>query len=170
MKSSIGMGKGMAVAVLLCGSLLADAPLLAGDGDIIIIRTVQPRSATRLPLTPDPKPLAINPRDLSGKPAQNHTSNIGNTVTRSLGELSDGDFAGISSGQGLGGAGRALNAPSAGAVNHQPNGITNQTLNGNVGQANHRNGGGGAGLAGVPSQVNRSLQQGLRPLQMLTGQ
>lgn len=171
MKRLIWMGKGLTVTAALCAALVMNSPLLLADeGDIVIIRTVQPRNATRLPLTPDPRPMAINPRTLTDTQTQGQPKAIGSIVKRSLnGELNDNDFSTVSSGQGLNSAGRLLQVPTPSLGSTLP-GTTNQAVNGSGVLPGASNAGGGAALANVPGQINRSLQQGLRPLHMLTGQ
>lgn len=145
---------GLLVSVMSGFALAPSA--LAADGDIIIMREVQPRSATRPPLAPDPNPQVINPKPNA-------------VIDRALGgmampgELSDGDFAAVTGGHGMQQQGmsspRALTTErhlqpkaGAGALPSSP-------------AAGHS----GGALAGVAGQVNRSLQQGLRPLQGLGG-
>lgn len=126
----------------------AVTPALCADGVIVLTRDVQPRVATRTPLAPDP-----NPNTVSAKAA------MGNR-TMAATELSDGDFASISSGAGLqrqvmpGGQLPGLGASSGEAGRGLPNM-----------RAGHS---GGAG-ASISNQVNRSLQQGLAPLKAITG-
>ncbi|MDX1367829.1 hypothetical protein [Pseudomonas sp.] len=126
--------------------LVVAAPLTviaAEDGDIIISRDVQPRSATRLPTMPDPNPRVSNP---------------GAAVQSSTHELSDADFANMSTGMAL--SDRIVhnhltgNSSLMGTPSHQ----SVPGLN-----ASH----GGGATSGVAGQVNRSVQQGLRPLQIL---
>ncbi|MDP2245442.1 hypothetical protein [Pseudomonas sp.] len=130
--------------------LIVVAPLTvsaAERGDIIISRDVQPRSATRQPMMPDPNPRVSNP----GAVVKYSTTN----------ELSDADFASMSTGMAL------------------PERIVHNHLNGNsslMGAPTHQSvpginashGGGGA-AGGVAGQVNRGIQQGLRPLQIIGG-
>jgi len=115
----------------------------AGEGDVVISRDVQPRVATVNPIVADPHPRVVNP------------GAIASGVT---GELGDSDFAGVSSGLALpqrllqGSLGTSIPAAS-----HQ--GIP-------VLGAGHS---GGARGNGIADQVNRSVQQGLRPLQSIGG-
>lgn len=115
----------------------------AGDGDVIISRDVQTRVATVNPIVPDPHPRVVNP---------------GSIATGVTAELGDSDFAGVSSGLAL----------------------PQRLLQGNLGTpiptATHQGipvlGSGHAGGArsnGIADQVNRSVQQGLRPLQSIGG-
>lgn len=118
--------------------------LHAADGEVIISREVQPRIATRAPLVPDPNPVTVNP---------------GRSVVNATAELGDSDFASVSSGLALP---QQLLGNSLGA---QPLSVPLQQGVPGLG-AGHTGGGAGSGVA---AQVNRSVQQGLRPLQMLGG-
>ena len=117
----------------------------ADNGIIIIKRDVQVRNATIPPLIPDPSPTTVN-------------ANPSAYVLKQTNELSDGDFASISSGAGI------------------SNMITQQTnnLGGNLGNQNqlpNLAGGRGTGGSGngIANMVNSSVQRGLAPLQILTG-
>ncbi|MBT8768916.1 hypothetical protein J7302_22680 [Pseudomonas sp. DB1] len=119
---------------------------LAADGDVIIQRDVQSRTATRAPLVPDPNPRVVNPGAITSS----------TTV-----EMTDGDFANVSTGMAL--PDRTIQAQV----------VNNPAMSGNPGHqslpgvgATHT--GGGAGRS-ISSQVNQSIQQGLRPLQSLGG-
>ncbi|MGL4316166.1 MAG: hypothetical protein ACRCTL_06090 [Pseudomonas sp.] len=133
---------------LLCLCSMA-APVLAADGDIVLSRDVQPRVATRPPLVPDPNPTVVNvdPHQQINRQTQG--------IER-LGELSDSDFASINSGLSL--PNRLL-----GTDNPQALPSTQQHQQG-IGSLSHGNGAVSSGIAG---QINRSVQQGLRPLQNL---
>lgn len=104
------------------------------------------RCATQpCPLRPDPNPTTVN-------------ANPSAYVLKQTNELSDGDFAAISSGAGI------------------SNMITQQTnnLGGNLGNQNqlpNLAGGRGTGGSGngIANMVNSSVQRGLAPLQILTG-
>ncbi|MGN8250419.1 hypothetical protein [Pseudomonas sp. SMV7] len=132
--------------LLLLGCVLASLSLTAqaDKGIIIITRDVQTRNATVPPLIPDPSPITVN-------------ANPSAQVLRQTNELSDGDFAGISSGAGI------------------SNLVTQQTnqLGGNLGnqtQLPNLSGGRGTGSGnGIANMVNSSVQRGLAPLQILTG-
>nr|WP_288357544.1 hypothetical protein [uncultured Pseudomonas sp.] len=125
---------------ILALACVLQASVQAADGDVIITRDVQPRVATRAALVPDPNPLSVNP---------------GRSVVDTTAELADGDFANVSSGL-------ALPAQLLGnSLGHQVQAPLQQSMPG-LG-ASHS----GSGGNGVASQVNRSVQQGLRPLQML---
>jgi len=115
--------------------------LAAGNGEIVIQRTVQGHMAGRNPGV-DPNPTTVN-------------ANPSAMVVRSTGnELSDNDFAGVSSGTGitrvilpggnLPGLGNAGGGAGLGA-----------------GSAASRSGGNGAGLSGT---VNGAISSGLAPL------
>jgi hypothetical protein len=135
----------MWVIAVLFASPLTQAS--AEQGDIVITRDVAPRSATRAPLLPDPDPRITNP---------------GAVTVQATEELSDSDFATVSTGTalpGLTGTGSQVGTPLG--LERLPS----QHLPG-MGSAHSRTGGSGANLSG---QVNRSIQQGLRPLQQLGG-
>lgn len=132
--------------LVLVGCVLGSLSLTAqaDNGIIIIKRDVQVRNAT-IPLIPDPSPTTVN-------------ANPSAYVLKQTNELSDGDFASISSGAGI------------------SNMITQQTnnLGGNLGNQNqlpNLSGGRGTGGSGngISNMVNSSVQRGLAPLQILTG-
>lgn len=132
---------------LLMGCVLGSLSLTAqaDKGIITITRDVQVRDATVPPLRPDPNPTTVN-------------ANPSAYVLKQTNELSDGDFAAISSGAGI------------------SNMITQQTnnLGGNLGNQNqlpNLAGGRGTGGSGngIANMVNSSVQRGLAPLQILTG-
>ena len=132
---------------LLMGCVLGSLSLTAqaDKGIITITRDVQVRNATVPPLRPDPNPTTVN-------------ANPSAYVLKQTNELSDGDFAAISSGAGI------------------SNMITQQTnhLGGNLGNQNqlpNLAGGRGTGGSGngIANMVNSSVQRGLAPLQILTG-
>ena len=143
------------ILICLAGLALCVAtqlPAHGADGDIIISRQVQPRAAARQELVPDPNPLVVNPRrDVLFEQALD----AGLAPT----EISDGDFAGITSGSRFNSVLGVL--PLGATTNPAPTGGGAAGLN----PAGH--GGGAAGRAA--GQVNRSIQQGLRPLQTLGG-
>ena len=133
--------------VLLVGCALGSSyslPVQAENGIVVITRDVQPRMATRAPLAPDPHPVTVN-------------TNPSAHILKQTNELSDGDFAGVSSGAGI-----------SSLVTQQTNNlganITNQTQLPNL--AGGRGSGGGNGISNM---VNSSVQKGLAPLQILTG-
>ena len=132
---------------MLVGCVLGSLSLTAqaDKGIITITRDVQVRNATIPPLIPDPSPTTVN-------------ANPSAYVLKQTNELSDGDFASISSGAGI------------------SNMITQQTnnLGGNLGNQNqlpNLAGGRGTGGSGngIANMVNSSVQRGLAPLQILTG-
>lgn len=125
------------IGALAC---VLQASAQAGEGDVIITREVQPRVATRTALVPDTNPLSVNP---------------GRSVIEATAELADGDFANVSSGLALPQQllGNSLGHQVQTPLQHSMPGLG----------ASH----GGGGGSGVAAQVNRSVQQGLRPLQML---
>lgn len=124
------------------GSFSLSAP--ADNGIIVITRDVQTRNAVVPPLRPDPNPTTVN-------------ANPSAHILKQTSELSDGDFANISSGAGIGTL------------------ITQQTNNlggnlGNQSQLPNLAGGRGTGSGnGISNMVNSSVQRGLAPLQILTG-
>ncbi|MFJ4430743.1 hypothetical protein ACIPZG_07210 [Pseudomonas sp. NPDC089395] len=133
--------------LLLVGCALGasfSVPVQAENGIIVITRDVQPRIATRAPLAPDPYPTTAN-------------ANPSAYVLKQTNELSDGDFATITSGTGISSL------------------ITQQTNNvgGNIGnqtQLPNLAAGRGTGSGnGISNMVNSSVQRGLAPLQILTG-
>lgn len=142
----------VAAVSLLAGALVV-LPASAADGDIIISRDVQPRPATRKELAPDPNPRVVNPKP-------NSVINSGLRGNR-MGELDDSEFAAVTSGTRLTGQLLSNQMPRA----HQPPSDIGRHV-GAVGQNPVGNGGGGA-LGNVEGQVNRSVQQGMRPLQIL---
>lgn len=130
---------------LACVAASAIVPTAnAGDGTIVLQRTVQPRVATEPVMVPDQNPITVNP-------------NISAQVNQQTGELNDTDFARITSGSSL--QQRILpNGQLVGMDNGANQSLTNNPL-----------GGGGGGGAGISNSVNRTVQQGLSPLRMLTG-
>lgn len=116
----------------------------AEEGDIVISRQVQPRVATTSPLVPDPSPRVVNPGS--------HALGVG-------GELNDGDFSRVSSGRTI-----TERVISDHVINGAIRALPSQTL--------ERSGASNSGVSrqgDVATQVNRSVQQGLRPLQILGG-
>ncbi len=136
--------KGLHHLLLFCLFAALNLTAQADKGIIIITRDVQTRNATVPPLIPDPTPTTVN-------------ANPSAQVLRQTNELSDGDFANISSGAGISSM------------------ITQQTdnLGGNLGQQTqlpNLSGGRGTGSGnGISNMVNSSVQRGLAPLQILTG-
>ncbi|CAD5110391.1 hypothetical protein [Zestomonas carbonaria] len=135
------------IAVAGLSLLPVAPPHAAGDGTIVLNRTVQPRMATRPTMVPDPNPITVNP---------NISPQVRGLMEST--ELSDGDFAQVTSGSSLnrhilpGGHIPGLNTGAA------------QTLPGAGGGA-----GVGAGGNSISNQVNSAVKQGLAPLQVLTG-
>ena len=119
-------------------------PAQAENGIITITRDVQTRNAVIPPMIPDPTPTTVN-------------ANPSAQILRQTHELSDGDFASISSGAGI-----------SALVNQQTNNLggnlTNQTQ-----LPNHAGGRGSGSGTGISNMVNSSVQRGLAPLQILTG-
>ncbi|MDO9321032.1 MAG: hypothetical protein Q7U01_05305 [Pseudomonas sp.] len=144
-------GAGLLLALL---TLPVEMPQ-AADGEIVISRPVQPRVATRAPLARD-----TNPRSVYASPT--HYADLSQLGNSSQGELSDNDFAGVSSGRTL-----ATQLPSA-QTTFSNNNAAN-LIDRAAGTATHRTSG-SSGLSGLSGQINRSLQQGLQPLKMLGGQ
>lgn len=138
------------LASLALSSLAIAIPAFSADGIIVINRDVQPRIATRPTLVPDPNPQTVN-------------VNPSATVIRSTNayELSDNDFAGITSGASL--QGGVLSGGQLPGLSAVPN-ATQSLQNMSGGRT-----GGSVGGTNISNQVNRSLQQGLAPLKILTG-
>nr|WP_243434262.1 hypothetical protein [Pseudomonas sp. 43(2021)] len=116
----------------------------ADNGIIVITRDVQTRNAVVPPLRPDPNPTTAN-------------ANPSAHILRQTSELSDGDFANISSGAGI-------STLITQQTNNLGGNLNNQT------QLPNLAGGRGTGSgSGISNMVNSSLQRGLAPLQILTG-
>ncbi|MNR09242.1 hypothetical protein D3C85_1254370 [compost metagenome] len=133
--------------LLLIGCALGSSfslPVQAENGVVVITRDVQPRNATRPPLVPDPNPVTVN-------------TNPSAQVLKQTNELSDGDFANISSGAGI------SSMVTQQTNNLGPN-INNQTQLPNM--AGGRSNGSGSGIANM---VNSNVQRGLGALKILTG-
>lgn len=152
MERSLALKSGLVFGLLLCTVSIDSLPVLAAEGDIIITRQVQPRTATRTELVPDPNPNLVNP---------NHQTLGAVKNLRSAHELSDGDFAGINSGITL--PQRLLAPTTTGDLSTS----TVQQTQSLPGLSATHTGGSTSGIAG---QINRSVQQGLRPLNILGGQ
>ncbi|MGF6594487.1 hypothetical protein [Pseudomonas sp. 2835] len=125
-------------------SLSLSLPVQAENGIVVITRDVQPRNAMRPPLAPDPYPTTVN-------------TNPSAQILKQTNELSDGDFASITSGSGIG-------ALVTQQTNNMGANISNQTQLPNL--AGGRSGNSGNGISNM---VNSSVQKGLAPLQILTG-
>lgn len=140
------MGRALLTLSLLHGALLAATgitpnPACAADGDIIIEREVQARVATRAPLVSDPNPRVVNP----------------GATSRDLAvEMTDGDFASVSTGMALPDRSVQNQVVNNPAMSGSP---THPALS--AGGAVHTGGSAGRAISG---QVNQSIQQGLRPL------
>ncbi|WP_422419213.1 hypothetical protein [Pseudomonas sp. GZD-222] len=133
--------------LLLVGCALGSSfslPVQAENGIIIITRDVQTRNAIRAPLVPDPYPTTVN-------------ANPSAHILKQTNELSDGDFAGISSGAGI-------SSLVTQQTNNLGGNINTQTQLPNL--AGGRSTGSGNGISNM---VNSSVQKGLAPLQILTG-
>ena len=134
---------------LLIGITLAtlNVPVYAENGEIVLLRNVQPRAATRQELVPDPNPVAVQ----AGLPKN--------------AELKDSDFAQINSGISV--SNRALtsvtNSLTSSNTLTQSSGNNLQGLGGAIGGS----AGGGAGTSRISGRVNGAVQTGLRPLQNL---
>ena len=133
--------------LLLIGCALGSSislPVQADNGIIIITRDVQPRNATRPPVIPDPNPTTAN-------------ANPTEHIHKQTNELSDGDFAGITSGAGM-------SSLVTQQTNNMGANINNQAQLPNM--AGGRSGGSGNGIANM---VNSNIQQGLGALKIITG-
>ncbi|GGI95408.1 hypothetical protein [Halopseudomonas pertucinogena] len=126
----------------------------AADGDILISREVQPRAAARQELMPDPNPQVVNPE---------HSTQIRNNIrsARNPMEISDRDFANVTSGTSLGRGVQVFNQTRAQKHNNL-RGAGGLGITAGAGGARA-----GGGTARIGNDVNRSVQQGLRPLQNL---
>jgi hypothetical protein len=137
------------LAMLLSAAMGLAMPAQAADGVIVISRDVHPRLINTPTRIPDP-----NPRTANANPSE--------TVIRATHayELTDADFARVTSGSSVqqqilpGGQLPGLGNPAKGTAQGLP-----------IMRAGT---GGGAG-SNVSNQINRSLQQGLAPLKILTG-
>jgi hypothetical protein len=142
---------GTALAVLTVMPVSAD-----NDGQIVVSRQVQPRTATRPPLVPDPNPRIV-------KTSPEAYVDISNAVAG--GELSDSDFARVNSGMAT-----SMNILGGRSGPLQQNGTSNQRITRATSGIGGKAGGGG-GTGGIAGTVNQGVQQGLRPLmQALPGQ
>ncbi|MHB2081694.1 hypothetical protein [Pseudomonas sp. X4] len=132
--------------LLLMGSVLGSLSLTAqaDNGIIVITRDVQTRNAVVPPLRPDPNPTTVN-------------ANPSAHILKQTNELSDGDFANITSGAGI-------STLITQQTNNLGGNLNNQT------QLPNLAGGRGTGSGnGISNMVNSSVQRGLAPLQILTG-
>lgn len=137
---------------LLIGTAISAAlsfqALAQGSGEIVLTRDVHPYAFGNPPMRPDPNPTTVN-ADASGRI-------IGLT---SRGELSDGDFAGVNSGNTV----RNALMPDGSTLR----GLSNTSGSSLPGMGTLQ-GGSSSGTGGVASQVNRSVQQGMGALNVLT--
>lgn len=133
--------------LLLVGCALGSSlsfPVQAENGIIIITRDVQVRNAVRPPMVPDPSPVTVN-------------ANPSAHILKQTNELSDGEFASVSSGSGI-------SSLITQQTNNLGGNISNQT------QLPNLAGGSATGSGnGISNMVNSSVQRGLAPLQILTG-
>jgi len=100
--------------------------------------------ATRAPLAPDPYPTTAN-------------ANPSAYVLKQSTELSDGDFANITSGTGISSLITQQTDNLGGNISNQ-NQLPNMAAGRGTGSGN-----------GISNMVNYSVQRGLAPLQILTG-
>ncbi|MFA5678823.1 MAG: hypothetical protein WC953_10530 [Pseudomonas sp.] len=143
-----------AAGLIIC--LITQLQAQAADGDIIISREVQPRAAARQELVPDPNPQVANP---------DHSARVNRAVQGArLSELSVSDFAGVSSGSSLANGLHIFAQPvQPGSQAPGRGGV------GVMGSAGNAAGRATGGVSRVGGSVNRSVSQGLRPLQNLQG-
>ncbi|WP_343582642.1 hypothetical protein ABNP32_13920 [Pseudomonas viridiflava] len=132
--------------LLLMSCVLGSLSLTAqaDNGIIVITRDVQTRNAVVPPLRPDPNPTTAN-------------ANPSAHILKQTSELSDGDFANISSGAGI-----------STLITQQTNNLGGN-LNSQTQLPNLAGGRGTGSGSGISNMVNSSLQRGLAPLQILTG-
>lgn len=114
------------------------------DGTIVLSRDVHPHPVGTPPMRPDPNPTTVN-ADVSARVLQVTQGN----------ELSDGDFAGVTSGTSIN---RLLMSDGA-----TLRGFSNNS-SGLPGMSSGQGSSSGAGISG---QVNRSVQQGMGALNAL---
>lgn len=100
--------------------------------------------AIRAPLAPDPYPTTAN-------------ANPSAQVLKQTNELSDGDFASITSGTGISSLVTQQTDNLGGHIGNQTQ-LANQAAGRGTGSGN-----------GISNMVNSSVQRGLAPLQILTG-
>ena len=100
--------------------------------------------AIRAPVAPDPNPTTAN-------------ANPSAHILRQTNELSDGDFASITSGTGISSMVTQQTTNLGGAIGNQ-NQLPNMAAGRGTGSGN-----------GISNMVNSSVQRGLAPLQILTG-
>lgn len=143
----------LAVIALVAGASLV-LPAIAAEGDIIISREVQPRAAVRKELAADPNPQLVNPKP-------NAVIEIGLRGNRAIGELDDNEFAAVITGT------RLSNELLSSQIKVADPGAAASVLR-SAGAGHNVVGHGGSGeLGNIDDRINHSVQQGLRPLQIL---
>ena len=121
---------------------LCSAVQAAENGRIVVTRTVQPYAVGNPPMHPDPDPRIVN-------------ANPSAQVLGVTGELSDGDFAGISTG-----------ASISRVIMPHTNSLPGlNSSNGLPGMSNGHGGGSGGTLSNT---IGNSIEQGMRPLSILS--
>lgn len=137
------------LAMLLSSGMGLAISAHSDDGVIVISRDVHPRLVISPVLAPDPNPRTVN-------------ANPSATVIRATHsyELTDADFAGVTSGSSL---------QNQIIPNGQLPGLGNVSQISSQGLPGMRAGSGGGSGSNISNQINRSLQQGLAPLKILTG-
>ena len=141
-----------ALAAMLSGPVFAD-----DYGTIVLTRDVQPRTATRKEMVPDP-----NPKVVYGSPDAYLGRGVNGSISNAVGgEIGDSEFASINTGMAV--TQRLLTGQSAPTSNPGNQRITSAT-SGIGGKA-----GGGNATGGIAGRVNQSVQQGLRPLNQALG-
>lgn len=121
-------------------------PVQAAGGVVVLTRDVHTRQGTR-PNLPDPNPTTVN-------------TNASNRVLSQTNELSDGDFASVSTGSMVNRVLMPSNGGTIRGMDAVPSRLPGLT------------GGSGAGAASgssIGNRVNQSVQRGLAPLQNLGG-
>ncbi len=134
------------LSLLLISCVLSTSvslPALAGDGTIVVGRTVQGHMAGRSSFAPDRNPSTVN-----ANPSKQ-------VLSATTGELSDLDIAGVSSGSSIT---RAMMPGGSLPGLSNSLGASTSTLGAGA-SAGH--GGGGSSMAG---QINGSIQRGMAPL------
>ncbi|AMB79635.1 MAG: hypothetical protein KDI41_20395 [Pseudomonadales bacterium] len=113
-----------------------------GNGVIVLTRDVQPFAVGNPAMHPDPNPTTVN-------------ANPAVRITSASSELSDGDFASVSSGA---------------SITHSmmPNGNALPGLNTANGLPGMASGHGGGSGGSISNTINRSIEQGMSPLTALS--
>ena len=121
----------------VCGAVQA-----GGNGEIVLTRIVQPHPVGNPPMHPDPDPNTVN-------------ANPSPQVMGATHELTDGDFAGVSTGT---------------SIRHTllPNGSSLPGLNTSNGLPGMTNGHGGGSGGTLSNTIGNSIEQGMRPLSALS--